>query len=332
MKKVFICGYNLFGYLDSIKKGFIKAGCDVRLFCHKNVSIRKLNHRNFLKRIWTWIRLRQINDSIKKDFLNFTPDITLCINGSSIFPETASFLSQNSISVLWLVDSLERVATHKSTIAKFKKIFVFEPTDAKKIQGAEYLPYGFDEDIYFKKSIKKIYEVSFVGAGHIERYEQLNEIAWLCDSKGVRMHVFGPFTLFKKKPEYKKEYPFLFKAVVQNRRIPPTIVNEIYNQSWININIHHSQSKEGINPRTFEIAGSGNFQLVEEKKMLRMFFDEDEVITYSDIKDLVEKIVYFLRKKEQINKISEKALKKAIQKHTFTHRAIEILNRISKYF
>ena len=326
--KVLICGYNLYGYLESIKKGFLKAGCDVRLLCHKNVSIRKLKHRNLLKRIWAWIRLKQINSSIKKNFLDFMPDLTLCINGSSIFPETASFLSNNSISVLWLVDSLERVATSKSTIAKFKKVFVFEPTDTKKIQGSEYLPYGFDEDIYFKKNLKKVYEVSFVGAGHIERYEPLNKIARMCDSKGIRMYVFGPFTLFKKRPEYKKRYPSLFKAIVQNKRISPALINEIYNQSWININVHHPQSKDGINPRTFEIAGSGNFQLIEAKKMLRIFFKEDEMITYSDIKDLGEKIACFLRKKEEINKISEKALKRANQEHTFTHRAVYILNRI----
>ncbi len=326
--KVLICGYNLYGYLDSIKKGFIKAGCDVKTFYHKNVSIRKLRHGSLLKRLFAWIRLKQINNSLKKTFLNFMPELTLCINGSSVLPETASFLSNNSMSVLWLVDSLERVATSINTVTEFKKVFVFEPTDTKKIQGSEYLPYGFDEDIYFKKDIKKVYDVSFVGAGHTERYEPLNEIARLCDCEGIKMHVFGPFTLFKKRAEYRKRYPFLFKAIVQNKRISPPSVNEIYNQSWININVHHPQSKEGINPRTFEIAGSGNFQLVEEKKVLRMFFEKDEMITYSDIKDLKDKIVYFLRNKEKLFEISKKALKRAIQEHTFTHRAVYILDRV----
>jgi len=327
--KILICGYNLYGYLDSIRKAFLKAGCEANLFLHKNISIRKLRQRNPLKKLWAWVRLRHINESLKSYFLEYKPDITLCVNASSLFPETASFISRNSYSILWLVDSLERLATYLNTINQFRKVFVFEPKDMEKIKDSDYLPYGFDEEIYFKMDEEKIYEISFVGAGHKERYEILNFIAEGCRYMGKKLNVFGPFSLFKKDPSYKKRYPFLYESLVYNGRLSPKEVNRIYNQSWINLNIHHSQSKEGVNPRTFEIAGSGNFQLVEGKSMISEMFDvEKEVATYRNIEELIEKIKYFLKEKESLLSISEMGRRRAISDHTFLQRARFILNAI----
>lgn len=327
--KILICGYNLYGYLDSIKKAFLKAGCETDLFLHRNVSIRKLEQKNPIKKIWAWIRLKHINSSLKSYVLEYKPDITLCINASSIFPETASFISKNSYSILWLVDSLERVSTDLKTIDQFKKIFVFEPKDMEKLKDSEYLPYGFDEEIYFKTNEERRYEVSFVGSGHRERYEILNFIAEGCKYIGKKLNVFGPFSLFKKDPSHKKSYPFLYESLVYNRRLSPKEINRIYNQSWINLNIHHPQSKEGVNPRTFEIAGSGNFQLVERKlRLLELFDVEKEVATYRNIGELIEKIKYFLKEKKSLLSISEMGRKRAISEHTFLHRARFILNAI----
>ena len=326
--KILICGYNLYGYLDSIKKAFIKAGCETSLFSHKNISTRKLKQKNPIKKIWTGLRLKHLNRSLRRHFLLFKPDMVLCINASSLFPETCDFLSRGAITVLWLVDSLERVATNMETIERFKKIFVFEPTDKEVLKEAEFLPYGFDEEIYSKQKVDKIYDVSFVGAGHRERYEPLNRLSKALENKGIRFSVFGPFSLFKKEPSFIEKYPFLYKSLAYNRRLLPEEINRIYNSSWININLHHPQSRKGVNPRTFEIAGSGNFQLVDDKEAIRNFFNQDELITCHDIDDFTEKIGCFLKEKGLISSIAEKARKRALSQHTFCHRAKEILNSI----
>jgi len=326
--KVLICGYNFYGYLNSIAKGFIKNGCSVELFVHPNISIRKLRSPNPVKKIYTWYRLKRINNSLKKFFLKQMPDMVLCINASSLLSDTVSLFSKESIPVLWLVDALERVATDLSTIKKFKKVFIFEPTDKEKIKEAEFLPYGFDEEIYHKQKVDKIYDVTFVGAGHKERYEPLDIISKACKSMGMKFSVFGPFTLFKKNSSYREKYPFLYKSLVYNGRLSPKEINKIYNKSWININLHHPQSKKGVNPRTFEIAGSGNFQLVDEKETIKKLFGQNELATYSNMEDLTKKINYFLKEKGLIFSIAKKAMERAISQHTFWHRAKYILNRI----
>lgn len=326
--KILICGYNFHGYLDSIAKGFIKNGCMVKLFAHPNVSIRKLSSPNPIKKIYAWYRLRKINNSLSRFFLEQMPDVVLCINASSLFPDTVKLFSKRSVSVLWLVDTLERVATDITTIEKFKKIFIFEPADKIKLKDAEFLPYGFDEEIYYKQKAEKVYDVTFVGAGHRERYAPLDKISERCKRMGIKFSVFGPFTLFKKDSSYKKRYPFLYQSLVHNNRILPQHINEIYNKTWININLHHPQSKEGVNPRTFEIAGSGNFQLTDEKGVIKGLFHPDELVTYSDVEDLTEKISYFLKEKQLMSSIAEMARKRAISEHTFQHRAKYILSAL----
>ena len=58
---------------------------------------------------------------------------------------------------------------------------------------------------------------------------------------------YDPFLQY----EYKIKRKELGKHI-QNYNIPPSEVNKIYNSTKINLNIHHPQSKEGLNPRTFE--------------------------------------------------------------------------------
>ncbi|RLB10750.1 MAG: hypothetical protein DRG39_05630 [Deltaproteobacteria bacterium] len=326
--KVLICGYNFHGYLDSIARGFMKNGCSVEVFAHPNISIRKLRSSNPAKRIYTWYRLRKINNSLKGVLLKKMPDMVLCINASSLLPDTVGFLCKNFISILWLVDALDRVATDLNTIKAFKKVFVFEPTDRARIEGAEFLPYGFDEEIYYKQEVDKIYDVSFVGAGHKERYEPLNRLSEICEAMGFNLFVFGPFTLFKKDPSYKEKYPFLYRSLSYNGRLSPMEINRIYNRSWININLHHPQSKEGVNPRTFEIAGSGNFQLIDRKEALKRLFGKDEIVMYSNIEELADKISHFLKKKGSLFSMAERARKRALSQHTFSHRARHILTQV----
>jgi spore maturation protein CgeB len=51
----------------------------------------------------------------------------------------------------------------------------------------------------------------------------------------------------------------------------------------------------GVNARTFEIAAAGGFQLISERPALPQLFDDGrEIVTYSDLGDLKEKLRYYL--------------------------------------
>ena len=63
---------------------------------------------------------------------------------------------------------------------------------------------------------------------------------------------------------------------------------KIYNASKININLHSSLQTtdlvsrgDFVNPRTFELAAAGAFQLVDERSLLGELFGADELATFT---------------------------------------------------
>ena len=137
---------------------------------------------------------------------------------------------------------------------------------------------------------------------------------------------YNPFLQY----EYKLQRRELGKHI-HNYSVAPDDVNEIYNSSKICLNIHHSQSKEGLNPRTFEILGAGGFELVDYKRTLEDFFElEKDIVCYRNEKELFEKVDYYLNDEKERRKIAERGYKKVKKNHTFKHRAEKILKAYEK--
>ena len=91
----------------------------------------------------------------------------------------------------------------------------------------------------------------------------------------------------------------------------------IYNATKININLHSSihtdklvSGGDFVNPRTFELAAIGAFQLVDERQLLGELFEKDEVATFNSIHDLYSKIDYFLQHEDERQKYIAKSRKK----------------------
>ena len=121
------------------------------------------------------------------------------------------------------------------------------------------------------------------------------------------------------------------------RRIPTEETALIYNAGHINLNLHssvfsRSLDKEGafINPRTFEIAACGAFQLVDRRAPLELHFDLDsEVATFGDLRELIEKIEYFLARPDERAEYGTRARARVLKEHTYHHRMAEMLKLVA---
>lgn len=110
--------------------------------------------------------------------------------------------------------------------------------------------------------------------------------------------------------------------------------------SRINLNLHSSSSKPGvdpdcdaINPRVFEIAAAGGFQLCDPCTGLDQLFDfETELPVYRDLKELREKIDYFLANPEARTRFAEAGRRRVLAEHTYTHRAEAMLGHIFRAY
>lgn len=108
---------------------------------------------------------------------------------------------------------------------------------------------------------------------------------------------------------------------------------KIYNATKVNINLHSSLQVDSlvshgdfVNPRTFELAAMGAFQLVDNRSLMPELFATDELATFDDIDDFYRKIDFFVTHREERESFCQKARKRVLAEHTYMHRMSTLLD------
>jgi spore maturation protein CgeB len=141
------------------------------------------------------------------------------------------------------------------------------------------------------------YQVSFVGAAHGERREQIEKLR----AAGLDIACFG------------HGWP---NGPVEMDDIP-----NIMRQSVISLNFANSKGDNQIKARTFEVPGAGGFLLTESAKGLDCFFQpEKEISVYENFSELVDKIHYYLAHEKQRDDIALAGFERTRREHTYSNR------------
>ena len=107
---------------------------------------------------------------------------------------------------------------------------------------------------------------------------------------------------------------------------------KVYSSSTISLNIHGDYQRrygKDFNERTFKILASGGFEVCDNVNVLRRYFDENELVIGENTKDWFEKIEYYLKYPGKRLKIIERGRTKVLKKHTYLHRAKQLLKLYS---
>lgn len=164
-------------------------------------------------------------------------------------------------------------------------------------------------------------DVSFAGAGYYNRLQLF---------KGLTDYEFKIWGVDWNDRE-------LIKRVVGGeRRFDSETFMKIVAGSKINLNLHSSTSFDGvdpkcdaINPRVFEIAAAGGFQLCDPCIGLDAHFDfETELPVYRNLKELRERIDYYLAHPEERREVAARARERTLRAHTYEVRAQQMLDLI----
>lgn len=122
--------------------------------------------------------------------------------------------------------------------------------------------------------------------------------------------------------------------IIQNLQKPKLEIDDerkIYTSSKISINIHEDYQKKlggDCNERTFKIPLAGGFEITDDVKCIRQYFNEGEEIVIAKNKtDWFEKIDYYIKNPEKKNKIIDAGRKKVLNEHTY-HNRVEKLIKI----
>lgn len=211
---------------------------------------------------------------------------------------------KNAVKIYWSIDNIYNTSFYHDVlltkIEKFDYIFTAHNKSvsdfSKMVPSTYWLPPFYDPDINVNLNRTKYFDVSFVG-----------------NIYGARVNY-----IYRLKNELSNLVTF-FGNAYQND------MNEIYNRSKIVLNF---TNKKELNFRVFEALGSGSFLLNEySEETLSLFKENKDLVTFSDLSELIDKVYYYLENDSEREKIALLGHRKAEELHTLEARVKELLEK-----
>ncbi|MFC0562385.1 CgeB family protein [Halalkalibacter alkalisediminis] len=297
-------------------------------------SINQLNHQ-----------VRSIpfseEETLKNVVHSFQPDIALTLTGFNMPYTMIEWIKKQGVKlVVWMTEDPYYIDRSLKLIHDYDYVFTIDTAALKVYKEAGhkevyYLPLGTDPDIYHPTALQKQYQsdICLVGSPYPDR---MKIIQYLLEKTNYSIQVVG--RQWEKKLIKAKRSS---RLSIHSHWIPPSIAKHYFNSAAINLNTHRpfhlKQNKniraiinQSINNRTFDIASSGAFQLIEYKPDLHLHFTEgEEMVSFKSSEDLLKKVKYYMSHLEERKKISERARKKVLSNDTFIHRINKMMNIIN---
>ena len=260
----------------------------------------------------------------------FKPDVILGMAQSPLnnLELLANLRNKGIVLCYWFVEDCRVFEYWKKYAPSFDHFFILQKdpylSELKHLgcRNVDYLPTAFDTNlICFNGNTEPRMNISFMGAPYPNRIHYFSQLM----RRDFRIYGEG-WT--------EKDHS---NVVLVQHRVSEIEARMIYARSTININLHSSVNPvsfgEGdfVNPRTFELAGTGAFQLTDYRTLLPLHFDPDsELAVYRKWNDLELAIDYFLQHGEEREHLVKKARERVMKEHTYEHRAREIISIINR--
>ncbi|CAI2718396.1 CgeB family protein [Nitrospina watsonii] len=267
--------------------------------------------------------------------VEFKPDLVLGLAQAPMSAEAVSKLKVMKIPVaFWFVEDCHTLTYWKDVAGQYDYFFTIQQGEFFRKLGEQglsnfyYLPQAAHPPIHKPLELsdedKKKFQadLSFMGEGYYNRHRAF---ARLLDQN---FKIWG--TGWVQNSGY---WPH-----IQNNgeRVDSDDCVKIYNAGKVNLNLHSSTYHDGINPngdfvnpRTFEIAACGGFQLVDSRsEMGDCFRIGEEMVTFTTLDEMRDKALYYMEHEEERQEVVRKARERVLKEHTMRHRMQEMLLHI----
>lgn len=286
----------------------------------------------------------EYNHKVLTEIKKVKPDVFFSFNNSRLFPETVKAIRDEikCRTVCVVADSpFDSSRSKYSALALqyFDFIFVSEKMWIPNIRkvapksNIEFSLGGYDPDLFKPVSNDSITEqdktylecdVSFTGSAYGENAEGSYRAAILGSLEGFNVKIWGD-NGWKYRGKY---YPVLRKAY-QGKRLPYDMLLKLFTLSKINLNMPSPQILTAFQPRVFEIAAAKGFQIIDYRDDLLTCYDENDIVTFKTLPELIDKINYYNNSEVERNKIVERMFYKTSGHHTWKSRAGSYLEIIT---
>jgi spore maturation protein CgeB len=263
------------------------------------------------------------------------PDLVLALSQAPLSMAVLEQMRRKKVlTAMWFVENFRHLTYWQQMVTGYDFWFVMQQEsclDAFRKAGAShvsYLPLAADPAIHQPMTLtpQERYEfgaeVGFLGAGYRNRRQILPSLV----GHGWTFKLWGN----------EWDTPGALATVLQRggaRIDTPTSV-KIFNATSININLHSYTGEgfdpegDGVNPRTFELASCGAFQVVDARTLLPALFDESMMAVIKRPDELLSSVQTFLHEPARRLAMAESSRKRVLEAHTYEHRMKTLLGAV----
>ena len=287
-----------------------------------------------------------LSETLWQDVKTFKPNIVLFIAQSPYDEKLIKDLKKAGIvTMYWFVEDYKRFPYWQKVCNDFDYFFMIQKGDferelkkvCRKIWG--WLPVAaepfYHKPINLSDADKSFYgsDISFMGAAYP------NRVKFFKHFNTINLKLWGTGWTESDLPRY--------NIPLNEQRISIEQSNKIYQATKVNINLHSSFEDgldgnfttagmqllriEGdfVNPRTFEIAACGGFQLVDDREAVReLFVEDEEIVFFKSVEEAMDKANFYLKNEDLRKKIALAAKEKTLKYHTYSIRLEKMLKTI----
>ncbi|MEM3049392.1 MAG: glycosyltransferase [Thermoplasmata archaeon] len=335
-ERMLIAGPPFRGYIHMVADAFRSEGLEVSVlqwqYPKRNAfqEVLYYSSRSFRVRLGE-AQDRRNASAVEKAVLASPPSYLLVLKGVELTEKARhSCQSAGTKLVLWAYDSATEFPVIQRCAPAYDLVYTYEPADIELLSGhcePKLLPMAYDPGLYFRSPEKRDIDISFVGGIDLypERVMLLRRIGR--EFKAARIGVWTDSIHWYSHRQVLDALRFgvLRNIELHRQTLEHRAINVIYNRSRICLNVHHPQSARALNPRTFEILGSGGL-LVTDRKLdyIKGFEDGRGYIYYSNEEHLVENLRELLEDDEGARRVSDEGYRR-VRAHTYRDRARQIL-------
>jgi spore maturation protein CgeB len=263
------------------------------------------------------------------------PDLVLAMSQAPLSMAVLEQMRRKKVlTAMWFVENFRHLTYWQQMVTGYDFWFVMQQEsclDAFRKAGAShvsYLPLAADPAIHQPMTLTREErqefgaDVSFLGSGYWNRRHLLPSL-------------IGQEWTFKL---WGNEWdnPGKLKAVLQREgaRIDTPTSVKIFNATSVNINLHSYTGEgfdpegDGVNPRTFELASCGAFQVVDARTLLPALFDESMMAVIKSPDELLSSVETYLHDPARRKTMAESSRKRVLEAHTYVHRMKTLLSAV----
>lgn len=327
----------LVGMFSSDSAQYTYASSFARTFYNLGFRVITFNSRY---QFFPWLPLRftsrlnnfLINQSLLKQVKEYQPDLVFLIKAENIFastlkkikekynPTIINFYPDNPF-VLWNGNSTHHVLMSLPIFDHFliwseMLIPVLYTAGCKSVY---YFPLAFEEELFnqIPEEVEPDYQsqVCFIGTWEPARQSWLT---LLCQRlPELKLALWGDLWLENIHPEHVLRNKIRGPALYEKNMI------KALHGADIVLNFIREQNATAHNMRTFEVPAAKSFMLTQRTKEQaeKLFIENESIVCFSNIDELIEKITWYLQHPDQRKKIAQKGYN-AVQQYTL-HKQLE---------